>query len=310
MHCKRAMALFGVTMSLLIGVSNVFALESNTQDIDTLDNINGIQNHRGVLVDQGKFTNELYYDDVDAWDIIDEDAVDFEVRINPDKNKIYIKYFQDDGLGLMTLKNGSYYDVYRVNDNLTLSLYNGEGLYTLGLYRRIDLTSGKSHEQDVLRIESSNNTSITASIGENAICTYKDVESFATIANSMSAKSTSTHDYIMNCYKYVVESLDYDTEFYNLKTSGGTIEKYWCPNVEATIEKGKGICCEQASLMASLLRCKGIPTRIIYGYLLDDDNSFHAWVEAYEDGQWVFYDPTWQIYGNNNAHRYILYKYC
>ena len=160
MHCKRAMALFGVTMSLLIGISNVFALESNTQDIDTLDNINGIQNHRGVLVDQGKFTNELYYDDVDAWDIIDEDAVDFEVRINPDKNKIYIKYFQDDGLGLMTLKNGSYYDVYRVNDNLTLSLYNGEGLYTLGLYRRIDLTSGKSHEQDVLRIESSNNTSI------------------------------------------------------------------------------------------------------------------------------------------------------
>lgn len=70
-------------------------------------------------------------------------------------------------------------------------------------------------------------------------------------------------------------------------------------------EGKEGYCVHYATALAVMLRCEGIPSRIVEGFLVDyeDETNFyeymisgnkaHAWVEAYIDGfGWVRLEPT------------------
>ena len=73
----------------------------------------------------------------------------------------------------------------------------------------------------------------------------------------------------------------------------------------SVIDNRIAVCQGYAELTTSLLRSLGIPTRIVAGYALgitsgnrgwDEVNyttANHAWNEAFVDGRWVIFDPTW-----------------
>ena len=65
----------------------------------------------------------------------------------------------------------------------------------------------------------------------------------------------------------------------------------YVPDPDRTLREGRGICSDIASVMVAVLRCIGIPSRLVAGYLLPEKIS-HAWVEVLIDGKWVTYDPT------------------
>lgn len=65
----------------------------------------------------------------------------------------------------------------------------------------------------------------------------------------------------------------------------------------------RGHCELFASTLALSLRLRGIPTRYVVGFQMNEFNALakhylirerdaHAWVEVYENGSWVTYDPT------------------
>jgi hypothetical protein len=69
------------------------------------------------------------------------------------------------------------------------------------------------------------------------------------------------------------------------------------------MEKKIGLCSHYASAVALIMRVKGIPTRLVSGYMggnynrfadfyLISENDAHVWVEAHENGQWQRLDPT------------------
>ncbi len=76
------------------------------------------------------------------------------------------------------------------------------------------------------------------------------------------------------------------------------------PLAEFLLESKKGYCEHFASAMAMMLRCMGVPTRVVTGYSGGEWNSFehyyvvrqsdaHAWVEVYFPGTgWVSFDPS------------------
>lgn len=65
------------------------------------------------------------------------------------------------------------------------------------------------------------------------------------------------------------------------------------PNPLETLKSGKGDCSEHADLFASLARSVGIPTRHCQGLIFQRDKAvYHAWAEAWIDGQWVAVDTT------------------
>lgn len=65
----------------------------------------------------------------------------------------------------------------------------------------------------------------------------------------------------------------------------------YIPNPDVTYREGKGVCFDYASLTAAMLRCVGIPCRVVTGYV-GDDMYHHAWVVAHVDNRWRRRDPT------------------
>lgn len=75
------------------------------------------------------------------------------------------------------------------------------------------------------------------------------------------------------------------------------------PRLQDFLNKKIGFCSHYASATALILRMKGIPARLVSGFMGGNYNRFadfyqvgqndaHVWVEALSDGQWVRLDPT------------------
>src|SRR5690606_18283335 len=72
---------------------------------------------------------------------------------------------------------------------------------------------------------------------------------------------------------------------------------------EFLLEKKIGLCSHYSSAVALVLRTKGIPARLVSGFLGGEFNEFgdyylitqndaHVWVEALHEGRWIRIDPT------------------
>ena len=113
-----------------------------------------------------------------------------------------------------------------------------------------------------------------ADYGESSECVNKAAE--------LAASSSDANDFITKVYEYVCKNIDYDKE----KAAG--IKPGYLPVPDETLKTGKGICFDYASLAASMLRSQGIPTKIIFGYVGDSGDLYHAWNMFYtEESGWV-----------------------
>lgn len=86
-------------------------------------------------------------------------------------------------------------------------------------------------------------------------------------------------------YKYVTDNLKYDFE----KTK--TVTQNYVPSISKTFIDSKGICYDYASLFAAFLRAKGIPTKLVKGYV-NNVEGYHAWNEVLIDNKWYIIDTT------------------
>lgn len=73
----------------------------------------------------------------------------------------------------------------------------------------------------------------------------------------------------------------------------------YLPDVDETLASRKGICFDFAALVCCMLRTQGIPTKLVIGYA---DHAYHAWNQAYIDGEWQLIDTTARITGTTVMH--------
>ena len=86
-------------------------------------------------------------------------------------------------------------------------------------------------------------------------------------------------DYVEKVYDYVTGNIVYDTEL------AANVPLGYIPEIDSTLERGKGICFDYASLMTALLRTQGIPTKLVVGY---SGTAYHAWISVYlQEAGWV-----------------------
>lgn len=130
----------------------------------------------------------------------------------------------------------------------------------------------------------------------NLYCWYEDGDSAVTRGMELSDESSNDLDYVEKVYNYVTTTISYDTEL------AQSVPTDYIPDIEATLEKGTGICFDFASLMAAMLRSQNIPTKLEVGY---SGQVYHAWISVYLtetgwidniisfDGEsWSLMDPT------------------
>lgn len=95
----------------------------------------------------------------------------------------------------------------------------------------------------------------------------------------ISERSSNDLDYVEQVYRYVIEHITYDDVL------AETVQADYLPVNDKTLEAGKGICFDYASLMAALLRSQNIPTKLEVGYSGD---AYHAWISVYlKEKGWV-----------------------
>jgi len=96
--------------------------------------------------------------------------------------------------------------------------------------------------------------------------------------------SVSDEQFIMRVFM-LVSDIEYNNEF----IEQGLNSPFYIPNADKTLVTNKGICSDQAVLLAVMLRSQGIPTRYISGYLHLEG---HAWNEILINGEWIPVDAT------------------
>ena len=107
-------------------------------------------------------------------------------------------------------------------------------------------------------------------------------------------------------YNFVIGNIKYDRD------KAATVQSGYIPAVDNILALGKGICFDYGSVMATMLRSQGIPTRLEIGYV--SGGAYHAWISVYTpeagwvngviqfDGKsWKLMDPTFASSGNSSS---------
>lgn len=85
------------------------------------------------------------------------------------------------------------------------------------------------------------------------------------------------------------------------------VQKGYLPDVDETLYSKQGICFDYSALLACMLRVQDIPTKLVIGDLITA-NQYHAWNQAYIDGQWVLMDATFKN-SNYSASDYVQERF-
>ncbi len=100
-------------------------------------------------------------------------------------------------------------------------------------------------------------------------------------AAELAAQASTASGVVANIYAYIQNNIRYDTQ------KAETVQAGYLPDPDETLQTGKGICYDYASLAAAMLRSQGIPTKLITGYVQPGD-LYHAWNMIWlEETGWI-----------------------
>lgn len=115
----------------------------------------------------------------------------------------------------------------------------------------------------------------------NQICNYTADSDCVAKARELLEEVENQGQAVATICSFVADHVSYDKgKAKELSTASGYI-----PDPDETLSTGKGICFDYASLSSAMLRSMGIPTKVVTGYV-GEDQLYHAWIMVYIDGSW------------------------
>lgn len=155
----------------------------------------------------------------------------------------------------------------------------GNGSYT---FRIMLNTEGNSYvEYDSAYADVALSSEFAPYLIPNQICSYTADSACVAKARDLTAGAENEAEVVAIICTYVAENVSYDEDkARELSTTTGYV-----PDPDSTYQSGTGVCFDYASLSAAMLRSMGIPTKIITGYV-GEDELYHAWIMVYVDGTW------------------------
>ena len=206
-----------------------------------------------------------------------------------------------DKLKFQVVKGDVCYD-YDLQLNPTQYPINmGSGTYTFRIMERVEGNSYakvSGYTKDVhLR-----STTIPYTV-PNVYCNYNPNGFCAVMAFSLCLNCKTTKAAYEAIVKWVCSTVTYD----HAKADSLVKSKGYIPSPEATLKECKGVCFDYASLTAALLRCVGIPCKVVTGWI--DGGYYHAWVSAFVDGKWRRCDPTMMAAGKKCKEYKVRFVY-
>jgi len=169
---------------------------------------------------------------------------------------------------------------YDLKNDTTAELYPlqmGNGEYEIKVWFQIeDIKYGLGFKCTYSVNMSDANTPF---LNPNQYVNYSEHSKTTRIAAELTEDFKYDLDKVEAIYKFVINSLEYDTDKAKAALNGQLATGY-LPSVDAVIDSGKGICFDYAAVFAAMLRSQNIPAKLVVGYV-KPDNTYHAWNEIY-----------------------------
>ena len=192
----------------------------------------------------------------------------------------------DQRLKFQVLTEETYnYDLSMDGDVGIFPLQSGDGEYIFRVLKNV------SENKYAILFETSASVTLADEfqpyIRSNNYAAYSRDSECVKLASSFSDQSSSAVDVVKMVYDHVCANITYDRDKAS-DAKAGSLSGY-LPDPDETLNSGKGICFDYASLTAAMLRSQGIPVKVIFGYVRQSSGDvYHAWNMFYtkEEG-WV-----------------------
>lgn len=206
------------------------------------------------------------------------------IKVNTESSTVSINFSANDYSDLkVVVKKGTEqynYNIFSRSEDIPLQM--GDGEYTVGIYQNVEGIKYKHVLSESFILKADDN-SVYLSSSQNV---KWDSDSATTkLADQLTENLEADNEKVQAIYEYVVKNISYDDD------KARSISKRYNPKAEDTLEEGKGICYDYASLTAAMLRSIDIPTKLVKGNSKATSN-YHAWNEVLIDGSWIVVDTT------------------
>jgi transglutaminase-like putative cysteine protease len=172
------------------------------------------------------------------------------------------------------------YNLFSQKDELPLQMGNGK--YTVGVYQHVE---GKKYKAVTIKSFELNTESNNVYLASSQNVKWDSDSATTDLADQLTKNLETDKEKVEAIYNYIVTNIDYDN------SKARSVTNRYNPNGDVTLEEGKGICYDYASLTAAMLRSIGIPTKLVKGNS-KATRFYHAWNEVLIDDSWVIVDTT------------------
>lgn len=171
----------------------------------------------------------------------------------------------------LTAEDGVVYSYFiSPGESAVIPFSSGSSTYQVSCYQQISDSQYAALYADTLEIKLANE--FLPFLYPNQYVNFTPDSEASKLALSMVSEDTSDIDALQTIYNYVVSHVTYDYDLADTVASG------YLPNVDETLQTGKGICFDYAALTTAMLRSCDIPCKLQIGYAGDIK---HAWINVY-----------------------------
>ena len=186
------------------------------------------------------------------------------------------------------------YDLPASQSYAALPLTAGNGTYTLDVREHVEGDLYSNLYMDTIDVSIDNEFS--PFLYPNQYTWFTQDSQTVSKASDLTRGVKNGLEAVGAVYDFVTTNISYDEE------KARTVESGYLPDVDQTLESGKGICFDYAALMTAMLRSQGIPTKLEIGY---SGEVYHAWISTwlkekgwveniieFDGKNWSLIDPT------------------
>lgn len=171
----------------------------------------------------------------------------------------------------LTAEDGVIYSYFiSPGESAVIPFSSGNSTYQVSCYQQISDSQYAALYADTLEIKLANE--FLPFLYPNQYVNFTPDSEASKLALSMVSEDTSDIDALQTIYNYVVSHVTYDYDLADTVASG------YLPDVDETLQTGKGICFDYAALTTAMLRSCDIPCKLQIGYAGDIK---HAWINVY-----------------------------
>ena len=171
----------------------------------------------------------------------------------------------------LTAEDGVVYSYFiSPGESAVIPFSSGSGTYQVSCYQQISDSQYAALYADTLEIKLANE--FLPFLYPNQYVNFTPDSEASKLALSMVSEDTSDIDALQTIYNYVVSHVTYEYDLADTVASG------YLPDVDETLQTGKGICFDYAALTTAMLRSCDIPCKLQIGYAGDIK---HAWINVY-----------------------------